>query len=246
MLTGKVALVTGAGSGIGKAIALCLAKNSATVIVNYMHSKTGADAVVEEIKAMGGNAEAIQCSVNEYNAVADMIKDVAKRYGHIDILVNNAGITKDNLLMMMKEEDFDDVIDVNLKGTFNTMRHIARQMMKQKGGSIINISSVVGVMGNAGQVNYAASKAGIIGMTKSMARELGSRNVRVNAVAPGFVETAMTASLPDDVKEAGKAQIPLGRFAAPEEVANAVCFLASDNAAYITGQVLHVDGGMCM
>lgn len=246
MLTGKIALVTGAGSGIGKAIALELAKQGATVIVNYMHSKTGADAVVEEIVAMGGNAEAIQCSVNEYDAVADMIKDVAKRYGRIDILVNNAGITKDNLLMMMKEEEFDDVIDVNLKGTFNTMRHIARQMMKQKGGSIINISSVVGVMGNAGQVNYAASKAGIIGMTKSMARELGSRNVRVNAIAPGFVETAMTASLPEEVKAAGIAQIPLGRFAAPEEVANAVCFLASDHAAYITGQVLHVDGGMAM
>lgn len=246
MLTGKVALVTGAGSGIGKAIALGLAKQGATVIVNYMHSKTGADAVVKEIVAIGGNAEAIQCSVNEYDAVADMIKDVAKRYGHIDILVNNAGITKDNLLMMMKEEEFDDVIDVNLKGTFNTMRHIARQMMKQKGGSIINISSVVGVMGNAGQVNYAASKAGIIGMTKSMARELGSRNIRVNAIAPGFVETAMTASLPEAVKEAGIAQIPLGRFATPEEVANAVCFLASDHAAYITGQVLHVDGGMAM
>lgn len=244
MLTGKVALVTGAGSGIGKAIALGLANCGATVIVNYMHSKTGADAVVEEIVSMGRSAEAIQCSVNEYDAVADMIKDVAKRYGRIDILVNNAGITKDNLLMMMKEEDFDDVIDVNLKGTFNTMRHIARQMMKQKGGSIINISSVVGVMGNAGQVNYAASKAGIIGMTKSMARELGSRNIRVNAVAPGFVETAMTAALPDDVKEAGKAQIPLGRFATPEEIANAVVFLASDNAAYITGQVLQVDGGM--
>lgn len=246
MLTGKVALITGAGAGIGKAIALEMAKCGATVIVNYMHSKTGADAVVEEIVGMGGNAEAIQCSVNEYDAVADMIKDVAKRYGRIDILVNNAGITKDNLLMMMKEEDFDDVIDVNLKGTFNTMRHIARQMMKQKGGSIINISSVVGVMGNAGQVNYAASKAGIIGMTKSMARELGSRNVRVNAVAPGFVETAMTATLPEEVKEAGKAQIPLGRFATQQEVANAVCFLASDQAAYITGQVLHVDGGMAM
>lgn len=246
MLTGKVALVTGAGSGIGKAIALCLAKNGATVIVNYGHSQAGANAVVEEIQGMGGTAEAVQCSVNDYDAVAAMIKDIAKRYGRIDILVNNAGITKDNLLMMMKEEEFDDVIDVNLKGTFNTMRHIARQMMKQKGGSIINISSVVGVMGNAGQVNYAASKAGIIGMTKSMARELGSRNIRVNAVAPGFVETAMTATLSEEVKAAGVAQIPLGRFAAPEEVANAVCFLASDNAAYITGQVLHVDGGMAM
>lgn len=246
MLSGKVALVTGAGSGIGKAIALMMAKNGAAVIVNYGHSQAGANAVVEEIQGMGGTAEAVQCSVNDYEAVAAMIKDISKRYGRIDILVNNAGITKDNLLMMMKEEEFDDVIDVNLKGTFNTMRHIARQMMKQKGGSIINISSVVGVMGNAGQVNYSASKAGIIGMTKSMARELGSRNIRVNAVAPGFVETAMTAVLSDDVKAAGAAQIPLGRFAAPEEIASAVCFLASDNAAYITGQVLCVDGGMCM
>lgn len=246
MLSGKVALVTGAGSGIGKAISLMLAKHGAAVIVNYGHSQAGANAVVEEIHSMGGAAEAMQCCVNDYDAVTDMIKDVATRYGHIDILVNNAGITKDNLLMMMKEEDFDDVIDVNLKGSFNTMRHIARQMMKQKGGSIINISSVVGVMGNAGQVNYAASKAGIIGMTKSMARELGSRNVRVNAVAPGFVETAMTAGLSQEVKTQGIAQIPLGRFAAPEEIANAVCFLASDQAAYITGQVLCVDGGMCM
>lgn len=246
MLSGKVALVTGAGSGIGKAIALMMAKQGAAVIVNYGHSQAGANAVVEEIQGMGGVAEAIQCSVNDFEAVASMIKDIAKRYGRIDILVNNAGITKDNLLMMMKEEEFDDVIDVNLKGTFNTMRHIARQMMKQKGGSIINISSVVGVMGNAGQVNYSASKAGIIGMTKSMARELGSRNVRVNAVAPGFVETAMTAVLSEEVKAAGAAQIPLGRFATPEEIASAVCFLASDNAAYITGQVLCVDGGMCM
>ena len=246
MLNGKVALVTGAGSGIGKAIALAMAKNGATVIVNYGHSQAGANAVVDEITEMGGAAEAVQCSVNDFEAVAAMIKDVAKRYGRIDILVNNAGITKDNLIMMLKEEDFDDVIDVNLKGTFNTMRHIARQMMKQKGGSIINISSVVGVMGNAGQVNYAASKAGIIGMTKSMARELGSRNVRVNAVAPGFVETKMTEGLSDEVKAAGAAQIPLGRFAQPEEIASAVCFLASDNAAYITGQVLCVDGGMCM
>ncbi len=246
MLSGKVALVTGAGSGIGKAVALTLAKNGATVIVNYGHSKDSANAVVAEIKGFGGSAEAIQCTVNDYEQVADMIKDIVKRYGRIDVLVNNAGITKDNLLMMMKEEEFDDVIDVNLKGTFNTMRHIARQMMKQKGGSIINISSVVGLMGNAGQVNYAASKAGIIGMTKSMAKELGSRNVRVNAVAPGFVETAMTENLSNEIKEQGAAQIPMGRFAVPEEIANAVCFLASEKASYITGQVLCVDGGMCM
>lgn len=246
MLSGKVALVTGAGSGIGKAVALKLARKGACVIVNYGHSKENADAVVEEILAMGKEAETFGCSVNDFHAVETMIKDIVKRHGKIDILVNNAGITKDNLLMMMKEEEFDQVIDVNLKGTFNTMRHAARQMMKQKGGSIVNISSVVGLMGNPGQVNYAASKSGIIGMTKSLAKELGSRNVRVNAVAPGFVKTPMTEALPEEVKEAGKAQIPLDRFGDPEEIASAVCFLASEEASYITGQVLCADGGMCM
>lgn len=246
MLKGKVALVTGGGSGIGRAIALRLAREGAVVIVNYGHSENGARKVVDEICANGGSAQTYACLVNDYTGVETMIKSIVKEHGHLDILVNNAGITKDNLIMMLKEEEFDSVIDVNLKGTFNTMRHVSRQMMKQKGGCIINISSVVGVMGNAGQVNYAASKAGIIGMTKSMARELGSRNIRVNAVAPGFVETKMTETLSEQVKTASAAQIPLGRFARAEEIANAVCFLASDQASYITGQVLCVDGGMCM
>ncbi|HIZ07211.1 MAG TPA: 3-oxoacyl-[acyl-carrier-protein] reductase [Candidatus Eubacterium avistercoris] len=246
MLKDKVALVTGASSGIGKEIAKMLAARGAKVIVNYMSSEESAKAVVAEIEEAGGTAECIQCSVNDFAAVGAMMKDVIKRYGRIDILVNNAGITKDNLLMAMKEEEFDAVIDVNLKGTFNTMRHVYRQMLKQKSGSIINISSISGVLGNPGQANYAASKAGVIGMTKSMARELAGRGVRVNAVAPGFVETPMTEKLSDTAREAGLAQVPMGRFAKPEEIASAVCFLASDEASYITGQVLHVDGGMAM
>ena len=246
LLTDKVAIVTGASRGIGRQIAMTLAQEGAYVIVNYNGSKEAAEAVVETITAAGGQAEIWQCSVADFVAVEEMIKSIYKKFGHIDVLVNNAGITKDNLLMAMKEADFDEVIDVNLKGAFNTMRHVARPMLKQRGGSIINISSVVGILGNAGQVNYAASKAGVIGMTKSMARELASRGVRVNAIAPGFVETAMTEKLPEEARKAGAAQVPLGRFAKPEEVAAAVCFLAGDDASYITGQVLCVDGGMAM
>lgn len=246
LLTDKVAIVTGASRGIGRQIAMTLAQEGAYVIVNYNGSKEAAEAVVETITAAGGQAETWQCSVADFAAVEEMIKSIYKKFGHIDVLVNNAGITKDNLLMAMKEADFDEVIDVNLKGAFNTMRHVARPMLKQRGGSIINISSVVGILGNAGQVNYAASKAGVIGMTKSMARELASRGVRVNAIAPGFVETAMTEKLPEEARKAGAAQVPLGRFAKPEEVAAAVCFLAGDDASYITGQVLCVDGGMAM
>lgn len=246
LLTDKVAIVTGASRGIGRQIAMTLAQEGAYVIVNYNGSKEAAEAVVETITAAGGQAEIWQCSVADFVAVEEMIKSIHKKFGHIDVLVNNAGITKDNLLMAMKEADFDEVIDVNLKGAFNTMRHVARPMLKQRGGSIINISSVVGILGNAGQVNYAASKAGVIGMTKSMARELASRGVRVNAIAPGFVETAMTEKLPEEARKAGAAQVPLGRFAKPEEVAAAVCFLAGDDASYITGQVLCVDGGMAM
>ncbi len=247
LLENKIALVTGASSGIGRQIALTLSGEGAYVIVNHIEPcKEDADAVVAEIQKNGGQAEAYSCWVNEFDAVEQMIKDIIDRHGRIDILVNNAGITRDDLLMRMKEADFDAVIDTNLKGAFNTMRHIARPMVKQKGGAIVNISSVSGIVGNAGQMNYCASKAGIIGMTKSMARELASRNIRVNAVAPGMVDTAMTQALSDSAKDALKSQIPLGRMGQPQDIANAVLFLASDQASYITGHVLTVDGGMTM
>ena len=242
----KIALVTGASRGIGSQIAKTLAKKNIFVVVNYSGSKEKAEQTAEEIINAGGKAVVYGCDISDFYATEDMVKEIVKQYGRLDILINNAGITKDNLLMAMKEADLDEVIDVNLKGAFNTMRHVARPMLKQRGGSIINISSVVGILGNAGQVNYAASKAGVIGMTKSMARELASRGVRVNAIAPGFVETAMTEKLPEEARKAGAAQVPLGRFAKPEEVAAAVCFLAGDDASYITGQVLCVDGGMAM
>ncbi len=246
LLENKVALVTGASTGIGRQIAIAMAAEGAYVVVNYVGPQEWADEVVETITAAGGQAEAYECWVNKFDEVETMIKTLTKKLGGIDILVNNAGITRDSLLMGMKEADFDAVIDTNLKGSFNTMRHIARPMIKKKGGSIVNISSVSGVIGNAGQMNYCASKAGIIGMTKSMARELASRNIRVNAVAPGFVETAMTKAMPDAAKEAGVAQIPMGRMGQPEDIANAVVFLASDKASYITGHVICVDGGMAI
>ena len=246
LLTDKVAIVTGASRGIGRQIAMTLAQEGAYVIVNYNGSKEAAEAVVETIKAAGGQAEIWQCSVADFVAVEEMIKSIHKKFGHIDVLVTNAGITKDNLLMKMKEEEFDAVIDTNLKGSFNTMRHIARYMLKQKSGSIVNISSVSGILGNPGQMNYCASKAGVIGMTKSMARELASRGIRVNAVAPGFIETEMLDQMTDAAKEAGKAQIPFGRYGKTEEIANTVAFLASEKASYITGQVICVDGGMAM
>lgn len=246
LLENKTALVTGASRGIGRAIAMTLAAEGAYVVVNYNGSEAAANAVVEEIIAAGGTAQSYRCPVGDFAAVETMIKTLVKKLGRIDILVNNAGINRDDLLMKMKEADFDAVIETNLKGSFNTMRHIARPMMKQRGGSIINISSVSGVLGNAGQMNYCASKAGIIGMTKSMARELASRNVRVNAIAPGFIETDMTRAMSDSAKEAGIAQIPLGKMGDPQDIANMAAFLASDKASYITGQVICVDGGMCI
>lgn len=244
MLAGKVALVTGASRGIGKAIACKLAREGAKVIINYNGSKEKAEAVKSEIEAAGGQAEVYQCDVSDYTACETFIQTVIKEEGSLDILVNNAGITKDGLLMKMSEEDFDKVLDTNLKGAFNTIRFASRQMLRQKGGRIINMSSVVGVSGNAGQANYAASKAGVIGLTKAAARELASRGITVNAIAPGFIETEMTEVLSEKVKEAAKAQIPFGTFGQPEDIAKTAAFLASDDARYITGQVICVDGGM--
>lgn len=245
-LSGKVALVTGASRGIGRQIAVTLAAYGAEVIVNYNGSAQKAEEVVKEIEENGGTAKAVQCNVAEYDRAQELISEIVKKHGRLDILVNNAGITRDNLIMKMSEDDFDAVVSTNLKGAFNCTKHIARQMLKQKGGRIINITSVSGVMGNAGQANYCASKAGVIGLTKSVARELGSRGITVNAVAPGFIVTEMTDVLPDSVKEAMGDQIPLKKFGETKDVAEAVAFLASDEAKYITGQVLHVDGGMAM
>lgn len=246
MLKDKIAIVTGASRGIGRAVAMELAEKGAAVIVNYNGSKEAAEAVVEEIRKQGGTAESYQCNVSDFEACNTFISYVIEKYKTIDILVNNAGITRDNLLMRMSEEEFDSVIDTNLKGCFNTMRFVSRQMLKQKSGRIINMASVVGVTGNVGQASYAASKAGIIGMTKTAAKELAPRGITVNAVAPGFIGTDMTDKLSDKVKEAAAAQIPMGKFGTPLHVAKAVCFLASEDAEYITGQVIHVDGGMVM
>jgi len=246
MLSGKIALVTGASRGIGRQIALTLAGYGATVIVNYNGSKEKAEEVVAEIEAAGGSAEALQCSVADFAACGEMITAVLAKYGRIDILVNNAGITKDNLVMKMTEEDFDAVIDTNLKGTFNTIKHMYRAFLKQRSGSIINMTSVSGVLGNAGQANYSASKAGVIGLTKAMARELASRNITVNAVAPGFIDTDMTKAMTDTAREATLGQIPLKRMGQPVDIAETVAFLASDKASYITGQIISVDGGMAI
>ena len=244
MLENKVALITGAGRGIGRAIAVALAKEGAQVIINYNGSEKKALEVKQLIEEQGGKAVTCQCDVSDFTACKKMIRDVVAEFGHLDILVNNAGITRDGLIMKMKEEDFDAVLNINLKGTFNTIRHSARQMLKQRSGKIINISSVSGILGNPGQANYAASKAGVIGLTKTMARELGSRGITVNAIAPGFVDTEMTEVLGDSVKEAACRQIILGRFGKPEDIANTAVFLASEKADYITGQVISVDGGM--
>ena len=245
-MIGKVALITGASRGIGRQIALTLAGYGAVVIVNYNGSKDKAEDVVRMITEMGGHAEAVQSNVAEFKQAKTLIDHVVDQYGRLDILVNNAGITRDNLILKMSEEDFDQVVDINLKGAFHCVKHAARQMLKQKYGRIINISSVSGIMGNAGQANYSASIAGLIGFTKSVAKELGSRGITSNAVAPGFIETEMTEVLSDAVKKTLGEQIPLKTFGKTKDVAETVAFLASDLAGYITGQVIQVDGGMAM
>ncbi|MCF7927377.1 MAG: 3-oxoacyl-[acyl-carrier-protein] reductase [Candidatus Izimaplasma sp.] len=240
----KTVLITGANSGIGKEIALMFGKEHANVLVNYIVNEQDADDVVQAIKEMGGNAKKVFGDVTKLENCKTLVEEGITTFGAIDILINNSGITRDNLIMRMKEEDFDQVIDVNLKGTWNMSKAITRHFMKQRVGRIINISSVVGIIGNAGQSNYAASKAGIIGLTKSLAKELGKRNVTVNAVAPGFIQTKMTKELPEEVKKDYYKQIPLGRFGTTKDIANACLFLAGNQASYITGQVLSVNGGM--
>lgn len=242
----KIALITGASRGIGREIALTLGAEGHTIIVNYSGSKDKAEAVVQKIINNGGKAESYQCHVQNADDVKAMIKYITDTYGSIDIVVNNAGITRDNLLMRMKESEFDDVIDVNLKGVFNVIKSVSRPMIRQKSGSIVNISSIVGSLGNAGQTNYVATKAGIDGITKSVARELASKNITVNGVAPGFIKSDMTDVLGDDVKDGMLQQIPLKHFGEAKDIANTVNFLTSDKASYITGQVIHVNGGMYM
>ncbi|HEH7845648.1 3-oxoacyl-[acyl-carrier-protein] reductase [Staphylococcus aureus] len=242
----KSALVTGASRGIGRSIALQLAEEGYNVAVNYAGSKEKAEAVVEEIKAKGVDSFAIQANVADADEVKAMIKEVVSQFGSLDVLVNNAGITRDNLLMRMKEQEWDDVIDTNLKGVFNCIQKATPQMLRQRSGAIINLSSVVGAVGNPGQANYVAAKAGVIGLTKSAARELASRGITVNAVAPGFIVSDMTDALSDELKEQMLTQIPLARFGQDTDIANTVAFLASDKAKYITGQTIHVNGGMYM
>ena len=250
LLEGKVALVTGASRGIGKAIALLLAENGADVAVNFAGSTAAAEAVAAEIEKMGRKAILVQGDVSQTEVCAEMVDKVVKELGHIDILVNNAGITRDTLLLRMKEEDWDAVLNTNLKGVFNCTKAVVKYMAKQRSGAIVNISSVVALMGNAGQANYAAAnaaaKAGILGFTRSVAKEMAARGIRVNAVTPGFIKTDMTSVLSEKVVAAMEASIPLARLGEPEDIAKAVLFLVSDNAAYITGQTLHVDGGMVM
>ena len=245
-LEGKTAIVTGGSRGIGEAIALRLAREGANVAVCASRSVDAAEAVAEKIRALGQQAIAQQTDVSQSESVNTLIKTTLDAWGKIDILVNNAGITRDNLLMRMKEDEWDAVLDVNLKGAYHCIKAVTRSMMKARSGRIINVSSVVGLMGNAGQINYAASKSGLIGLTKSVAKELASRNITANAVAPGFIPTDMTAKLKDDMQEQLIAQIPLGKLGSSEDIAAAVAFLASDDAAYITGQVIVVDGGMVM
>ncbi|AMN35601.1 3-oxoacyl-[acyl-carrier-protein] reductase [Clostridium perfringens] len=246
MLKDKVAIVTGGTRGIGRAIALKLADHGANIVINYRNSDKEAEELKSILEERGVKVLTVKCDISNFEDSKNLMDKCKEVFGKIDILVNNAGITKDTLIMRMKEEDFDNVIDVNLKGTFNCAKHASAIMLKQRFGKIINMTSVVGIAGNAGQVNYAASKAGVIGLTKSLAKELGSRGITVNAVAPGFINTDMTASLSEKVKEEASKNIPLKRLGDPEDVANLVGFLASDAANYITGQVINVDGGMVM
>ena len=244
--SGKTAIVTGGSRGLGRAICLELAKGGANVVFCYAGNETAAQETLAACEALGAKAAAVCCDVTDAEADLTLVKTTINLFGRVDILVNNAGITRDGLLMMMKPEDFDAVIAANLKGAFLCMKAVARQMVRQRYGRIVNLSSVVGLRGNAGQVNYAASKAGVIGMTKSLAKELAGRNITVNAVAPGFIDTDMTAALTESAKSAALGSIPMGRMGTPENVAKAVAFLAGEDAGYITGQVLAVDGGMSM
>lgn len=246
MLQGKCAVITGASRGIGREIALKYAKEGANIVLNYRNSETEALKLKEELDKLGSDTLIIKANVSNFEEAEKLIKEAKETFGRVDILVNNAGITKDNLIMRMKEEDFDSVIDVNLKGAFNCLKAVTPIMVRQKSGKIINMSSVVGVIGNAGQVNYCASKAGLIGMTKSLAREIGGKNINVNAIAPGFIDTDMTKVLSEDQKKNIMSQVPLKRLGQAGDIANLALFLASNQSDYITGQVIHVDGGMAM
>lgn len=246
MLKGKCAVITGASRGIGKCIATKFAKEGANVVINYRNNEEEALKVKQELEDLGSQVLVVKADVSELEQAENLIKEAKKEFGRVDILVNNAGITKDNLIIRMKEEDFDSVIKTNLKGAFNCLKAVTPIMLKQKYGKIVNMTSVVGVVGNPGQVNYCASKAGLIGMTKSLAKEIGSRNITVNAIAPGFIDTDMTKILSDDQKKKILSQIPLNKFGNVEDIANVALFLGSENSNYITGQVIHVDGGMAM
>lgn len=246
MLDSKVAVVTGGSRGIGREIVLTLAAAGANVVINYVENKELAEMVADEVKVMGREALVVKADVSNSEDVENLVSAVIERFGRIDILINNAGITRDNLLIRMKEDDWDKVIDTNLKSVFLTSKAISKIMIKQRAGKIVNISSVVATLGNAGQANYVAAKAGVIGLTKTLARELASRNINVNAVAPGFIQTDMTAKMSDELKEKLLEQIPLAKLGEPKDIANIVKFLVSDESSYMTGQLIHVDGGMVM